>query len=405
MLKEGRHRTAVFTSELRDDLGFGAPLLCIADELVRLTAPDEGLLRAVFVVSDPVYFGHEIVSHGHTALPAPSIKRPLEISSLGRSYASLLAAIGFADERELTLRLEAWDRLFALLSPDVVIADNSPSVCLAARGRIPLLVVGSGFGAPPADLAVFPALVSDAKPETNQTLLLNIVNRVLQARGVSCINTLPELFGGDRRAVFAVPELDPYHAYRNERLLRPCIHIDGPLAPREAPSVFFSVPSTLPQLTELDRALQRVGTDISCYVPGPRSVGLTLLKEMGAHVFDTRPVLKDALSEATVVLAASADLALAAYLVGRPQVVIRADLETSVMALELAKRHTAIALEVTDTWKLTDAIREILNNSSYGRSAREEARRVQAVQASNDSEVLAAGECLELATSSRSAGT
>ena len=101
MSRGERQRTAVFTSELRDDLGFGAPLLCIADEFVRLAAQDEYHVRAVFVLSDPVYFGHEVTTHGHTALPAPSIKRPFEISSLGKSYANLLAGIGFAQEREL----------------------------------------------------------------------------------------------------------------------------------------------------------------------------------------------------------------------------------------------------------------------------------------------------------------
>src|ERR1700730_10189653 len=110
MRERGRLKTAVFTCELREDLGFAAPLLCIADELVRLAARDGFHVRTIFVLSDPVYSGHEVASHGHTVLAVPSARRPFHTHSLGRSYANLLAAIGFAHERELKLTLDAWDR-------------------------------------------------------------------------------------------------------------------------------------------------------------------------------------------------------------------------------------------------------------------------------------------------------
>jgi hypothetical protein len=399
MREGGQQKTAVFTCELRGDLGFAAPLLCIADELVRLAAKDGVQLRTVFVLSDPVYCGHEVASHGHIVLPAPSTRRPLEINSLGKSHANLLSAIGFANERELKLHVEAWDRLFAVLSPNVIVTDNSPTACLAARGRIPLLVTGSGFSAPPANIAAFPAIVSDVQAEMNQSLIRDVVNKVFKSRGVLPIDNLPELFAGDQRAVFAVPQLDPYRAYRSERLLGPCINIKGPLAEPEAPSVFFALPSTFPHLTGIVRALERVGAVITGYVPGPRSVGLTLLNEIGARVFETRPLLNDILSEASVVLAASADLALSAYLAGRPQVLLRSDLETSTMASELEKRHTAIAVEVTGAEKVTYAIRELIDNRSYSQSSREEARRAQAILPSDNSAVLVARGCLELINS------
>jgi UDP:flavonoid glycosyltransferase YjiC (YdhE family) len=392
----GLLKTALFTCELREDLGFAAPLLCIADELVRLATKDGIQLRTVFALSDPVYCGHEVASHGHVVLPAPLARRPLEINSLGKSYANLLAAIGFGHERELRLIVDTWDRLFAVLSPAVVVTDNSPVACLAARGRIPLFVTGSGFRAPPADIIAFPPIANAVESETNQILIRDVVNRILQSRGLRRIGNLPELFAGDGRAVFTVPQLDPYAACRNERLLEPCLNIKGPLAQVETPSVFVALPSTFSHLARIVRALERVGATISCYVPGPRSVGLTLLNEIGAHIFEARPLLNDVLSNAAVVLAASADVALSAYLAGRPQVLFRSDLETSIMASELEKRHAAIALEVTDAEKVTDAIRELMHNPSYDQSAREEARRVQAILASANPATLAATGCLEL---------
>jgi rhamnosyltransferase subunit B len=389
-------KTAVFVCELRSDPGFAAPLLCIADELVRLAAQEGCRLRTVFVLNDPVYSGHEIAGRGHMILPAPVSRRPLEITSLGRSYANLLAATGFAHERELNMFIEAWDRLFAVLSADVIISDHSPLACVAARGRIPTFVTGSGFSAPPPGMANFPAIAGDGQAEANQSLLLETVNRVLHGRGVPGVRALPELFAGDGRAVFAVPQLDPYHAHRDERLLSPCIGINGPLALQDAPAIFFALPSTFSNLAAVARSLDRVGVPVSCYVPGPATVGLTLLKQSGARVHDARPDLHEVLSDATVVLAASADLALAAYLAGRPQLVLRDDLEASVMASELELRHVAIALDAGQEGRLADAISRLINDSSYGHGAQEEARRLHAMAASSGSAAIAARQCLDL---------
>jgi hypothetical protein len=396
-MDEGRHQiTAVFVSELRADLGFAAPLLRIADELARLAALDGRSRRTVFVVGDPVYCGHELAAHGHMVLPAPSINRTAEITSQARSYANLLAGAGFGDQRELALRVEAWDRVFALLSPSIVVADNSPVACLAARGRIPVLVTGSGFAAPPIHMAAFPPMIDDAAPETNQAFIRDVANRVLQARGASTIARLPELFAGDRRAVFAVPQLDPYRASRNEALLSPCSDIRSPLTPCEKPSIFFSLPSMFAHLITVVRGLEHVGATVSGYVPGPRSVGLTLLRQVGAHMFETRPRLSEVLRDAAVVVSASADLAEAAYLAGRPQLVLRGDIETDAMATELQKRHAAIALDVTDAKCVTDALRALLDDPSYALSAQEEARRTHAGGPSEDSAALVARSCLEL---------
>lgn len=391
-----REFTAVFACELHDDLGYGAPLLCVAEELGKLVAERGCRLRTAFVVSDPVYCGAEVALRGHAVLPAPTNKRPYEIHSQAKSYANTLAAIGFGHERELKLMVQAWDRVFALLSPDVIIADSSPLACMAARGRFPLMLVGSGFGMPPPDLPVFPPVTRDGQSETNQALLLEVANNVLSDRGVATTDFLPGLFKGDRRAVFTVPQLDPYHAHRNETLLGSSVGISGPLAPRDGPSIFFSLPSALSCLSSVVRALERVGATISCYVPGPTTVATAMLRQIGAHIYKTRPDLELVLSDAAVVLAASPDLATAAYLAGRPQVVLRSDPETSAMASELERRQTAIALELARVEDLTEIMRELLQNTSYAKSAREEARRSQSLAVDGKCAVVAARECLEL---------
>lgn len=388
--------TVVFVCELRENLGFAAPLLCIANELARLAARHGCPLRSVFVIEDPIYGAHEIAANGHLVLPAPPLKRAVDIRSKAGSYANMLATIGFGDQRELEMSVAAWDGIFALLSPQLMVADNSPVACLAARGRIPVVVTGSAFAAPPIHMRAFPAIIGDARPETNQALLLDVVNRVLQSRGAPAVESLPGLFAAERRAIFAVPQLDPYHAVRNETLLNPCFDIRSPLTPPQTPSIFFSLPSTFVHLTMVVRALERAGVAIYGYVPGPRSVGLTLLAQARSRVFATWPNPSDALRDVSVVMSASADVAMAAYLAGRPQLILRGDVETSFIATELEKRRVAIALDAIDARTLTDAVRELLDDQGYTSSAQEEARRTHASLSSDGSAALVAGWCLEL---------
>jgi hypothetical protein len=400
MKPSGGQLTAVFASELRSDLGFGSPLLSIADELVALAARGGVTLRTVFLLNDPVYAGDEVAAHGHAVLPAPAVDSLIEISSSGRSYANILASIGFAHERELMLQVAAWDRLLAWLSPSVLVVDNAPSACLAARGRIPLFVTGSGFSAPPPRLAVFPAVASHDPSETNQTIMQAAVSAVLHRRGTPPVGALPELLAGDRRAVFALPHLDPYRQYRDERLLHPCLDIQGPLESRDAPVIFLAVPSTFPGLTDVVRAIDRAGPAVVGYVPGPETVGVALLKHIGASMFATRPPLRQALADASLVLAASADVATAAYLAGLPQVILQGDIETTTIASELQDRKTAISLKLGPAEELTRALRDVLNNPAYAQSAREEARRAQAARPAENPAQVAAAMCLDLLRSS-----
>src|SRR5215468_1737117 len=96
-----RQYTAVFACEAAEGLGFAAPLLAIAAELRRLVAQHGCRLRTAFVLSDPVYCGHEVALQGHGVVPAPPNRQSLAIDSRGKSYANILAAHGFAHEREL----------------------------------------------------------------------------------------------------------------------------------------------------------------------------------------------------------------------------------------------------------------------------------------------------------------
>ena len=228
-------KTALFAWELGEGLGHASRLNAIADALLGV---DPGV-RPVFAFCDPIYGRTAIGSAKHSVIPAPVAPVTQDIRSFGASYADVLTVFGYGDAVQLRLSLEAWDDLFAMIEPDLVIADHSPTACLAARGRIPVLITGNGFSVPPADLPTYPALQAEGQTASNQNHLLQVMNEVLMMRNAPALETLPEFLQGDRRAIFTLPQLDSYHQFRNERVLGPYAAVTGPMEPLAEPAIFL----------------------------------------------------------------------------------------------------------------------------------------------------------------------
>src|SRR5687768_13672314 len=67
------------------------------------------------------------------------------------TFAHLLHNVGFGNEGELWGLVQAWRNLYALVRPDLILFDHSPTALLASRGHegTPRVVIGSGFFCPP----------------------------------------------------------------------------------------------------------------------------------------------------------------------------------------------------------------------------------------------------------------
>jgi len=94
------------------------------------------------------------------------------------SYTDVLAVCGFADAADLLARVRAWEGLTDLARPQLIVADHSPTLCLAAYGAQPIVNVGNGFVIPPADGSEFPVLSDDTVPVASDGDLLDIVRQV-----------------------------------------------------------------------------------------------------------------------------------------------------------------------------------------------------------------------------------
>ncbi len=149
-------------------------------------------------------------------LPAPFHLAPGTQVDRPRTFAHVLANVGFAKTDELSTLVSAWQHLYDLIQPDLLIFDHSPMAMVAARGRrIRKVVVGTGFEIPP-DQYPLPAFSSDSEPLSQQDTchenkILDHINAVLIKLGVEPLTQISSLFTGCDATILATfAEMDHY---------------------------------------------------------------------------------------------------------------------------------------------------------------------------------------------------
>lgn len=323
-------RTVLLACELGGNLGHIGPLSQLSLALQR-----EGWCTP-FALKDVVGAKAIITDANRPIYQAPVwpkaaaiAGRPFRISN----YADLLALVGFADADGLAAMVGAWDALLALLNPDLIVADFSPTLCLAAHGAIPTALVGNGYVNPPADDAVFPPLDYDRPPLIAQSRLLETIHAVQRRRGRPAPGTLPALFSGPRRAVTTWPELDPYRGVRREPVIGPLERMPAKTPLPSEPGIFAYLGDEQPALEMLLQSLLELGVGIEVYLRGDVGALQRLLASRGVRVHSRPPPLSDVLLRARVVVSsAGATTAHAALAAGRPQVLVPLTVELELTA-------------------------------------------------------------------------
>jgi len=206
----------LITWELGGGLGHLAPMAPIVREL-RNRGHD--IFAAVRELSHiDVLFG----PYGVTYLQAPfKSTRCAQWINPPRTLGHVLHNTGFSDPVELKGMAEAWRSLYAMVKPDLILFDHSPTALLAARTLdVRRAVIGTGFCCPP-DVAPLPDMrtwMPDASEQLRQDeeRLLGTINRQLEAWGRPPLERLAKLYH-EVDAVFLTTfrELDHYPDRQN----------------------------------------------------------------------------------------------------------------------------------------------------------------------------------------------
>lgn len=289
---------ALFVTELGAGYGNAAPLIRLAE---RLTAHK---VQPAFALADGVQPAWLFQDRSWLRLPAPTHPDPLKPKAGPASYGDILALNGYADAGELSALLAQWDALFALIKPAFIVASHAPTAVLAARGRIPTAVLGTGFTVPPHHLPVFPALRPDTASFRTEQSCLAAVNTVLAGRGAPPLATLPSLLNVEARIMAGPALLDPYAQVR----LDPSYQITPMTAAAPVPEdggVFAFLDMRGKEAANAVEALAYLcdDTPVEAHIRGPGApAALALLKRRGATVHVTPPPFHAAMSRAAVVL-------------------------------------------------------------------------------------------------------
>ena len=131
------------------------------------------------------------------------------------TFPQVLARTVLRDAGALLGAVRAWQNLFDLIAPDVIVADYSPTALLAARGRkVRQVVVGTGFLVPPDrapldNLRRAPA-IDPAALGRIEAGALAAMNDVLRRTGAPPLERVGQLYAVDAQALMTLPELDHY---------------------------------------------------------------------------------------------------------------------------------------------------------------------------------------------------
>ena len=180
----------------------------------------------------------------------------------------ILARLGMDEPAIVASQVRGWRQLFAAVGADLVIADFAPFLLLAARGRLPAILVGNGFLTPPADLPAFPALIGHS-PAEDEPATLRSVNEGLGLADAGPIAALPEIFAADRRIPIIFTEFDPYAPQRQDPLASP-LDPEFDAEAGEGEEIFVYLPETIDADSPLWLGLAAARLPVRVHVPRMR---------------------------------------------------------------------------------------------------------------------------------------
>lgn len=269
------------------------------------------------------------------------------------SFADVLNLIGVGQQGAMIHRLNAWQGLLELARPDLVIGDFAPTLALAARGRIPSIMVGNGYTTPPRGRQMPPIRPWRDKIESfsadHEADILHSTNAALVARGDAPLEHLADMFHGDRTFVFTLPMVDPYARYRTKPTLPP-FNLPRDISQksweaRPEKSVFLYMPRTHPRVKDAIEILGMLNVAAHGYISDLPESAVAQYSTASLKLHATPRNFDEVIPNARLVIHhGGLSTAIACILAGTPQLILPWNLEHLVTARGVAAAGCAMVL-------------------------------------------------------------
>ncbi len=235
------------------------------------------------------------------------------------SFADLLAMANFNNATELTRLMKAWDLLLQIIKPDLIVGEYAPLLALAAYGRIAMIMIGHGYLLPPPELQRFPVIDYARQPVASQDDMLQIVQRVQQARGLPLPPRFPAAVSGATSFVTAYSVTDPYAQMRATPAIGP-LETYTPAPPPAQPRFYAYLAADYGALRKVLEGIAGARLPGSLYIKRITPQLRQYMVERGMAVLDKPPPLDQAVREASFIIHHGGIATTTAALgIGRPQ--------------------------------------------------------------------------------------
>jgi UDP:flavonoid glycosyltransferase YjiC (YdhE family) len=367
--------TVLFAWELGGGMGHVTTLSRLARGLKRLD------VRLVAAVKNPgaadslSALGVEIVQAPRW--PSASMTQAQIAKSSSSTMGDVLSTAGLADKQGLSRLLGEWDDHFARIEPDLVVADLAPAAGLAARGRVPLMLVGNGYTLPPAGMPHFPPLHQISPPASAEWETLSVVNAALQRRGQARLDRLPQVFAADASLVLTFPLLDPYGPQREQPVDGPVFDEPPRAAGPDAGTIFVYLSRGYRLHRDMTGALLALAPKLRIHAPELSDTQIRPLRQAGAIV-EAEPVSSaNALASARLIVhTGGSGLAAEALAAGVPQLVLSMQVEQDLNGSALQRAGLGRLIRAYDPDSRIDAstINELFQDNALAKRAGEAGR-------------------------------
>lgn len=296
------------------------------------------------------------------------------------AISDIFSTQGFTDPDDLLPMVMAWQSLIDSIRPEIIVSDYSPTLCLAAWGVTPMVIVGDGFTTPPEDTPAFPALRPSAPVTATQESLLAVIHEVQRRRQRPAPSTMPKLFSAEARFICTIPELDPYRKQRHEPAAGPFSPVPPPLPSPMKPGFFAYLAADAPTFKSAVMGLAAVPFPGSFYIRRPPDSIVKMLTNKGHHVFPTPAPIIDLLRDVPLIAhhggVGTTETALG---VGRPQLLFPRHLEQKLTAAALHELGVGLAAPREAAEKLVVAlVQKLVKEQPHGARAQKFAQTLQA---------------------------